>query len=33
VRSRTMLRYYARTIEHLLTPPKPRTHVDTEAAS
>jgi len=26
VRSRTLLRYYARTIEHLLNPPKPRTH-------
>jgi glycerol-3-phosphate O-acyltransferase len=27
VRSRTMLRYYARTIEHLLTPPRTGTHV------
>ena len=33
VRSRGMLRYYARTIEHLLTPPKPRTHIDADAAS
>jgi hypothetical protein len=24
VRSRSMLRYYARTIEHLLSPPSPR---------
>ncbi len=33
VRSRAMLRYYARTIEHLLNPPKPRVHVDAEAVS
>jgi glycerol-3-phosphate O-acyltransferase len=32
VRSRALLRYYARTIEHLLSPPKPRVHVDTEPA-
>jgi glycerol-3-phosphate O-acyltransferase len=33
VRSRMLLRYYARTIEHLLTPAKPRIHTDTDAAS
>jgi glycerol-3-phosphate O-acyltransferase len=33
VRSRALLRYYARTIEHLLSPPKPRVHVDTDVAS
>ena len=32
VRSRALLRYYTRTIEHLLNPPKPRVHVDAEQA-